>query len=185
MKIVAINGSPRLDGNTSYLVDVALEEAAKLGADVEKITVSQHDIKPCLGHDDCASYKKCLQNDEGAAILEKFRQADGVILATPVYYYNVSAQMKTFIDRNYFIYKKEQKYNAKTAGMIVVAEEEGIEKTLVTLELFAREFGVDKENLFIVSGFANRIGDARKNQKLIEDAREMGRKMAQSLKNGG
>ena len=184
MKIVAINGSPRLEGNNSYLVDAALEEAQKLGVDTEKITISQHEIKPCLGHQECASYEKCLQNDDGAEVLEKFRQADGVILATPVYYYDISAQLKTFIDRNHFIYKKEQKYNAKTAGIIIVAEKEGIEETLVTLELFAREFGLDKENLFIASGYANLIGDIKKNPQLVEAARQLGRKMAQRLKSG-
>jgi len=184
LKIVVINGSPRLNGNTSYLVDVALEEATGLGVDVEKITLSQYDVKPCLGHEECASYKKCLQDDDAAVILNKFQQADGVILATPVYYYNVSAQMKAFIDRNYFIYKKEQSYSARAAGIIIVAEEEGIEETLVSLKLFAKEFGVDKEKLFIASGYASRIGDVEKNPQLIEDARILGRKMAESLKSG-
>ena len=184
MKIVAINGSPRLNGNTSYLLDTALEEAAGLGMDVEKINLNQCEVKPCLGHDECASYKECLQNDDTKVILDKFREADGVILATPVYYYNVSAQMKAFIDRNYFIYKKEQHYKARTAGIIIVAEQEGIEETLDTLKLFTREFGLDKTNLFIASGYASRIGDIIENPQLIDDARRLGRKIAESLKNG-
>jgi multimeric flavodoxin WrbA len=161
-----------------------LEEAAGLGVGVEKITLSQYDIKPCLGHEVCASYKKCLQNDDTALILDSFREADGVILATPVYYYNVSAQMKAFIDRNYFIYKKEQQYKARAAGIIVVAEKEGIEETLVTLELFAKELAVAEGKLFVASGYASLIGDIKKNPQLIEDARKLGRKMAQNLQCG-
>jgi len=53
MKLLAIGGSPRLEGNTNYLIDQALEEASKLGAEVSKIVLSQHNLNPCLGHDDC------------------------------------------------------------------------------------------------------------------------------------
>ena len=104
MKLLAIVGSPRLNGNTDYLTGQALEEAARLGVETEKIILSQHKVEPCLGHDDCASFDTCVLKDDAAWILESLCEADGVILATPVYYYNASAQMKAFIDRNYFLY---------------------------------------------------------------------------------
>ncbi len=184
MKIVAIVGSPRLNGNTSHLVDRALEEAAGLGADTEKVILSQYEVKPCLGHDNCASYKACLQQDDTGWILDKFREADGVFLATPVYYYNVSSQMKAFIDRNYFIYKHDQKYKARAVGIIIVAEQEGIKDTLHTLKQFTGDLDVGEDRIFIASGYANRIGDAEKNPQLVADARELGRRMAESLKDG-
>jgi len=182
MKIVAIVGSPRLQGNTNYLVDCALEEANKQGIDTEKIVLGEHDVRPCQGHDNCASLDACLQKDDAPEILEKFRNADGVILATPVYYYNVSAQMKAFIDRNYFIYKHEQEYKARAAGLIVVAEQEGIEDTLHTLKQFADEFRNVGDRLFVASGYASRPWDARGNSSLVEEAADLGRKMAESLK---
>ena len=184
MKLLAIVGSPRPKGNTNYLVDHALEEAAKLGTLTEKIIISQYTVTPCLGHDNCASLESCLQKDDAGWILEKFREADGVILATPVYYYNVSAQMKAFIDRNYFIYKHEQKYKTKVVGIIIVAEQEGIEDTLHTLKQFSDEFGVREDRTFIVSGYAGKLGDAKNNSSLVAEARELGRQMAQSLKEG-
>ena len=182
LKILAIVGSPRLEGNTNYLVDRALEEAAKLGAETEKIVLSQYDVKPCLGHDDCASFKSCLQQDDTGWILNKFREADGVILATPVYWYNVSAQMKAFIDRNYFLYKHEQKYKARVVGIIIVAEKEGIEDTLHTLKQFTDEFDIGEGRIFITCGYAHRIGDARKNSHLVEEAKKLGKQMVESLK---
>ena len=184
MKLLAIVGSPRTKGNTNYLVDQALEEAAKLGTQTEKIFISQYKVIPCLGHDNCASLDSCLQKDDAGWIIEKFREADGVILATPVYYYNVSAQMKAFIDRNYFIYKHEQKYKTKVVGIIIVAEQEGIEDTLHTLKQFSDEFGVREDRTFIVSGYAGKLGDAKNNSSLVAEARELGRQMAQSLKEG-
>ena len=182
MKILAIVGSPRLKGNTNYLVDLTLEEAARLGADTEKIVLSKYKVNPCHGHDDCASFKSCTQKDDAGWILDKFREADGVILATPVYYYNVSAQMKIFIDRNYFFYKHDQKYEARAAGIIVVAEQEGIEDTMHTLRQFTGELGVREDRIFTVSGYANKLGDAGKNLHLMEEARKLGRQMAESLK---
>ena len=184
MKILAIVGSPRLKGNTNYLVDKAFEEAAKLGVDTEKIVLSEYEVKPCLGHDDCVSFKSCFHKDDAVGILNKFREADGVILATPVYYYNVTAQMKAFIDRNYFFYTHEQKYKVRSVGIIMVAGEIGIEDTLHTLRHFTDEIDVKEDKVFVVSGYVTRIGDAEKNLPLVEEARNLGRQMAESLNEG-
>jgi len=184
MKILAIVGSPRPKGNTNYLVDRALEEASKKGAETEKIVLSQYEVNPCLGHDDCPSFDSCLQKDDTGWILDRFCEADGVILATPVYYYNVSAQMKAFIDRNYFIYKHDQKYKPIVVGIIVVAEQMGIEDTLHTLRQFTDELGAREDRVFVTSGYANKLGDAEKNPPLVDEARKLGRQMAESLREG-
>ena len=184
MKLLAIVGSPRLKGNTNYLVDQALGEAAKLGAQTEKLVLSQYEINPCLGHDDCATFDSCQQKDDAGWILDKFCEADGVILATPVYYYNVTAQMKVFLDRNYFLYKHDRKYKSRAVGIIVVAEQIGIEDTLHTLRQLADEFNVNENRIFTVSGYANKLGEARSNLPLVEEARKLGRQMVESLKEG-
>ena len=185
MKILAISGSPRLKGNTNYLVDQALREAARLGAQTEKVVLSQYKVNPCLGHDNCATFDSCKQKDDAGWILDKFCQADGVILATPVYYYNVSAQMKAFIDRNQFLYKHDRKSQARAVGIIVVAEVEGIEDTLHTLKQFVDEsFAVAEDKKLIVQGYASRIGDAKKNLPLVKEAQKLGRQMVESLKEG-
>lgn len=186
VKILAIVGSPRLDGNTSYLVDQALDAAAASGAETEKVVLSQYEVNPCLGHEDCASYESCLQNDDTGWILDRFCGADGVILGTPVYYYNVSAQMKAFIDRTYFLYKRNRKSGAVVVGIIVVAEIEGIEDTLHTLRQFVEEaFAIDEGRLFVVRGYAGRPGEAKRNSELVRQARNLGRQMVESLKSGG
>ena len=184
MKILAIVGSPRLKGNTNYLVDLTLGEAGKLGAQIEKIILSKYEVNPCLGHDDCASFESCRQKDDAGWILDRFREADGVILATPVYYYNVSAQMKAFIDRNYFLYEHDDKYKASVAGIIIVANKEGIEDTLYTLRQFTNDLNIEENKMFIACGYANRIGDAKNNLTLVEDAKKLGKQMVESLKEG-
>ena len=182
MIVLAIVGSPRVKGNTSYLVDQTLDEIAKVGIDTEKIILSQYEVNPCLGHDECASHESCTQKDDTGWILDKFRTADGVILATPVYYFNVSAQMKAFLDRNYWIYKHNQEYQARTVGFIVVAEQAGIDDTLYTLKKFTEDFNISDKGIFTATGHANEIGDAEKNLSLVEEARQLGKQMAQYLK---
>ena len=183
MKILAISGSPRLKGNTNYLVDQALREAARLGAQTEKVVLSQYQVNPCLGHDNCATFDSCQQKDDTGWILDRFLEADGVILATPVYYYNVSAQMKAFIDRNYFPYKHDRKSQARAVGIIVVAEKEGIEDTVHTLKQFVDVlFDINADKALIIRGYAGRIGDAKNNLPLVEEARKLGRQMVESLK---
>ena len=185
LKLLAISGSPRVKGNTDYLVEQALEEAAKLGAQTEKLILSQYEVNPCLGHDNCASFDSCLQKDDTGWILDRFCEADGIILATPVYYYNVTAQMKAFIDRNYFLYKKDRRARARAVGIIVVAEMEGIKDTLYTLNQFVDwSFNVEDDKRFIIVGYANKLGEAENSLSLVEDARKLGRQMAKSLKEG-
>lgn len=180
MNIIAISGSPRPNGNTNYLVDEALNAAAKDGASINKFVLSEMNIKPCLAHDKCYSFKRCARNDDICKMFDKYLEADGVILATPVYYFNMTAQMKIFIDRNYFVSVKSMHPKAKTVGLIVVAESEGIEDTLQTLTKFVNwTFRVSPVNCFTVTGYATNAGDIKKKPDVIEKAREMGRKMAE------
>jgi multimeric flavodoxin WrbA len=182
LNILALVGSPRVGGNTDFLVDQALAEAAKLGAQTEKIILSEHKVAPCLGHDDCGSFETCVQKDDTSWILDKFCEADGVILATPVYYYNASAQLKAFMDRNYFLYMHNRKSKAKAVGIIVVAESQGIEDTVHTLKRYVNEsFKVPKDKILELHGYAYELGEARNDPQLVERARKFGRKMVNSL----
>ena len=183
MNILALVGSPRLGGNTDFLVDQVLEEAAKLGAKAEKIILSRYKVAPCLGHDDCGSFESCVQNDDTSWILDRFCEADGVILATPVYYFNVSAQLKAFMDRNHFLYKHNRKSKAKSVGIIVVAESQGIEDTVHTLKRYINaSFNVPKDRILEFHGYAYALGEAKNNPLLLERAREFGRRIVKSLK---
>ncbi len=183
MKILALVGSPRRGGNTDFLVDQVLEEAAKLGAQVEKIVLSQYKVNPCRGHDECDSFDLCVQRDDTPWILDKFCGADGVVLATPVYYYNVSAQLKAFMDRNYFLYTHNRKAQARVLGIIVVAEVEGIEDTIHALRRFINlSFSVAEDRILEVHGYAYRLGEVKSNPALIEQARGLGRQMVEILK---
>jgi len=100
MKIVALLGSPHgLKGNTARLLKIVLEGAKEEGARTETIVVNWKKVGPCLACDVCHIKGRCRQKDDFEAIKGKIMAADALIMATPNYIDNVSAQLKAFMDR--------------------------------------------------------------------------------------
>jgi multimeric flavodoxin WrbA len=182
MKILAIVGSPRPKGNTSYLVDQALQEAAARRCETEKIMLTRYRVNPCLGHEDCASFSACKQDDDTPWILDKFISADGVILGSPVYYYNMAAQMKAFVDRNYFLYKHDISPRMLCAGLIVIGGGAGIEHTVRALRRFLKlSADIPDDRIVVLKGYADKLGEVKNNPSLIEEARRLGGRLAEIL----
>jgi multimeric flavodoxin WrbA len=178
MKVVAIAGSPHIKGNTSYLVDEALKELEARGIETEKISLAERAVAPCQGHDKCSTYKACKIKDDAPEIIRKYNAADGVILASPVYFFDVTAQMKAFIDRNFFTYTHEGKKKAKCAGLIAIGGGGGADETINTLKAFT---GLPDEDVFTLAGYTGE-GESKDKPQLVKKARELGRKMAARLK---
>lgn len=99
-KIVVLVGSMRKGGNTDLLAQAFTEGASKYN-DVEIVSVANYKVNPCIGCNSCFTRKenKCFQNDDMSAIYEKLRTADIVVIASPVYFYGISAELKAIIDR--------------------------------------------------------------------------------------
>lgn len=98
-KVLIISSSPRKGGNSDLLCDQFLSGAKRAGHDVEKIFLRDYKINYCLGCGVCNTTHKCVQKDDMEPLLNKMVEADVIALATPVYFYSVDAQLKTFIDR--------------------------------------------------------------------------------------
>jgi len=100
LNTVAFLGSPRKRGNTERLLDAALEGVRAEGGDASIFRLSELNIHPCRNCGGCAKTGKCVVlDDDMAAIYEKIRSADRIILASPIYFFSVSAQTKIMIDR--------------------------------------------------------------------------------------
>ncbi len=183
MKLLAIVGSPREGSNTSYLVDETLAEARKEGVSTEKIVLTDFRVNPCLAHDDCATFTVCKIEDDIPKIQEKFLTADGVLLASPVYFGNVTAQMKAFIDRCRFLRQKEKKLQARCIGLVAVAANTGTETTIEAMKrLFGRLSNVGPDEMLVLMGKARNAGEAKKDAALVAEARRLGKEMAQRMK---
>ncbi|MDQ0361054.1 flavodoxin family protein [Breznakia pachnodae] len=101
-KIVVLSGSPRRNGNSEKLADAFIRGAESAGHQVKKMSVIDYPVKGCLGCDYCMRNNgECIQKDGMQAIFEELYQADMVVFATPVYYWNMTSQLKAVVDRLY------------------------------------------------------------------------------------
>ena len=99
MKILAIAGSPRRKGNTDTLLDHAIAGARSAAVEVERVILSRLKIAPCIECNRCFETGRCAVKDDYQTLYDKTLEADGIMLASPVFFMNVSGHTKAFIDR--------------------------------------------------------------------------------------
>ena len=99
MKVLGIMGSPRKKGNTDLLLDEALRGARSEGAEVEKLTVIDLKIAPCGEFYGCLRDGKCIIDDDMQLVYPKLLEAEGIVLASPIFFYGLTSQVKALIDR--------------------------------------------------------------------------------------
>jgi len=107
MHVVAINGSPKAEGNTYLALKVVLDELEKEGITTEIVHVGDKNIHGCLACGGCAKNKneKCVIQDGGEVneTIQKMKKADGIIISSPVYYASIAGTMKSFLDRAFYV----------------------------------------------------------------------------------
>lgn len=98
-KVIALLGSPLIDGNTARLLNEAIRGVEEAGCEVEKIAVTHLDVAPCMEIFYCRENETCRIGDDMIGIYNKFREMDGLIVATPVMTMGIPGRLKSFIDR--------------------------------------------------------------------------------------
>lgn len=124
-KIIVISTSLRAGSNSDMLADRFIEGARQAGHEVEKISLAGKDIKFCRGCLACQKTGKCVIDDDVNGIMQKVLNADVVVWATPIYYYEMSGQMKVLIDRMNAMYNQE--YRFRDVYMLTTAAEDAPE----------------------------------------------------------
>ncbi|OPY54308.1 MAG: Iron-sulfur flavoprotein [Methanosaeta sp. PtaU1.Bin112] len=99
MIVVGICGSPKKAGNTEFLLNESLSVAKQRGFETEKLLVSEISVDFCNDCGDCSKGRACPKEDDMARVLSSLQRADGIIVATPVYFGSVTAQLKAIFDR--------------------------------------------------------------------------------------
>lgn len=99
MKIIILQGSPNKNGSTSILADNFAKGAREAGHIVETLDITRMNIKPCTGCVACGYEGPCVQKDDNEIVKSKLLSCDMLVFATPLYYYGMSAQLKTVVDR--------------------------------------------------------------------------------------
>jgi multimeric flavodoxin WrbA len=116
IKIIAIYGSPRREGNTSTLLKQAVAGARSEGASVEEIVLRDYKISPCLEIYNCIKTGECAIRDDFPEILEKVESSAGIMLASPIFFYTVSAHTKIFMDRCQSLWVRKYWIEKQTMG---------------------------------------------------------------------
>ena len=176
-KVLILSSSPRRSGNSDTLCDEFLRGAIEAGHDVEKIFLADKHINYCTGCSVCSLYgKPCPQKDDAAEIIDKILAADTIVMGTPVYFYTMSAQMKTLIDRCCGPYTK---MTDKEFYLILTAAEAEREKMYRTVDTFQGFFDCLENPTLngVVYGTGVWHAGEIKSTPAMQEAYEMGRNM--------
>jgi len=175
MKILALSFSPREQGNTEILLGEALRGAEQEGAETELYRVADKDIKPCDGCGSCGKTGECHIEDEMQGLYKKLLEADGIIFGTPVYFYSMTAQGKTFIDRTIALGKPGRSLANKVGGVIAVAGSFGLVDAVKDLYFYM----ITRQMLpaSFIAAYAGGKGDVKNLEKCMKATRELGRQM--------
>ena len=193
MKILSINGSRRKKGNTESLIQSILTPAQKGGAQIESIFLGDYQIGACTGCEGCASSWECIIRDDFTQVIKKIDEADGIVLASPTYWYSVTSDMKRFIDRCYsliqFPVNRKNwigKYQGTgkacvTAAVCEQSETAAMGNTLSLLTDFSKDIGMDVVGSVKGLGFFE-AGSIMDDHNLLQKAEMVGRNLFDHLK---
>lgn len=181
VKVVGVVGSPRPGGNTEILTRIALEEVEKEGLETEIISLAGKRIEPCDGCRSCSTTGKCHIRDDFEFVCKKMIEADGIILATPVYYGAATPQIASLISRFYGTRGKPLKN--KVGGPIVVARRAGHNFTFAQLMFFfmISEMIVPGSTYWNIA-FGRKKGEVKKDEEGIRTIRNFGQRLAWLVK---
>ena len=181
MKILMINGSPRVDGNTS----IALGEVEKIlreeKIDVKTVQIGAQNIRGCIACNSCKKNGKCVFDDAVNEIAKDFEEADGLIIATPVYYASANGTLISFLDR--LFYSTGFDKTMKVGASIAVCRRGGASATFDELNKY---FTIS--NMPVVSSqYWNSVhgrekGEAKKDEEGLQTMRTLARNMAFLIK---
>jgi multimeric flavodoxin WrbA len=194
VKIVAIYGSPRRKGNTSLLLKKAAEGARDAGAQVEEIILRDLKISPCLEIYGCKQTGRCVIKDDFQGVYDQLLACQGLMLATPIFFYTVSAHTKALMDRCQSLWVKKYwlektpfgKRDFKRKGLFIsVGATKGkklFDGTLLTVRYFFDPLDMELWRSLLYRGL-DFEGDVLKHPKYLEEAYQAGRELCQSIEN--
>jgi multimeric flavodoxin WrbA len=181
--ILILKGSPREKGNSAVLAEKAAEGARQAGAQVESIYLHSMDIRPCDACDLCREPgSTCVIEDDMQSLYPKLAAADAILLASPIYWFTFSAQLKVCMDRWYgFQSSKWKELHSKQFGIILTYGDtdlytSGAINAIHTYETMARF--LESEIVAIVHGSVDEAGEAEKRPELMDQAFQLGQKLA-------
>ena len=174
-KILILSTSPRKGGNSDTLAEEFAKGAQEAGHEVEKIGLWDKTIGFCRGCLACQKTKRCVIHDDADIIAQKMQTADVIVFATPIYYYEMSGQMKTMLDRGNPLYSSDYAFREiYLLATAADADESAMDGAIKGLEGWIACFGKARLAGTVFGGGADAIGTIKGNPALME-AYEMGK----------
>lgn len=195
MKVLGIIGSRRKNGNTAYLVKQALETIEDKEIKTELIYLRDYNIKGCIGCEGCKDTYKCVIKDDMQKLYPLILEADAIITGSPTYFYNITSDMKAFIERFYCfqVFAEDDRFvwssisevlGGKYAVVISICEQNDEKDMGVTAEAMSKPLeGLGYrvvETVKVLKLFKK--GDVLQNQDALESAKRAGEKLGKTLK---
>ncbi len=174
-KILIISSSYRTKGNSERLAEEFFKGASDAGNEVELVSLRDKKISFCHGCLACQKIKRCVIHDDADNIREKMQNADVIVFSTPVYYYGISGQLKTLLDRCNPLYSSDYRFKDIYLLFTAAEDSEDAEKrTLDNLDGWIVCFEKARLAGHVFCGGVNDVGDIEGNSKLAT-AYEMGK----------
>ncbi len=176
--ILVITTSLRSRSNSDILAERLIKGAEDAGNQVEHISLKDKEIRFCIGCLSCQKTQKCVLKDDAVEIAEKVKNADTLVFVTPIYYYEMSGQMKTLLDRLNPLYPSDYKFR-KVYMLTTAAEDEGFvpEKAESGLHGWVDCFGKAEFAGSLFCGGIDAPGAASENEHALEKAYEFGKNL--------
>lgn len=181
MKVLMINGSPRPKGNTT----IALEEMQKIlveqGIEVEVVRVGNKAVRGCIACNQCAKTGRCVFDDVVNELAPKFEEADGLVVATPVYYGSANATLIAVLDR--LFYSVHFNKTMKVGAAVSVARRGGLTATWDEINKYFGISGMPIASGQYWNGVHGRVpGEAEQDEEGLQQMRTLARNMAFLMK---
>jgi multimeric flavodoxin WrbA len=192
-KILAIYGSPRRQGNTTVLLDHAVQGAVDAGAAVEKIVLRDLKMSPCLEIYGCKETGRCVIQDDFQKVHEQLLSCQGLMLASPIFFYTVSAHTKILMDRCQSLWVKKYwidkvpygQWEPKRKGLFIsVGATKGkklFDGPLLTVKYFFDVLDMELWKTLLYRGL-DFEGDVSKHPEHLQEAYEVGKELALALR---
>jgi multimeric flavodoxin WrbA len=188
MKIVAFLGSPREDGNTELLLKEAIRGIEDIGLVVQTFNLNSMDIKPCQDCGNCEKTGQCIIQDDMSQIYKAIKTSDRLILASPIFFFSLSAQTKVMIDRcqslwcEKYILKKPLppgKFGRKGLLILVggMKNKIGIQCAEACAKAFFRTISIPEHSMLSFTGI-DKKGEILRHPTALKDAYNAGKKLA-------
>ncbi len=186
LRVLGIMGSPRLKGNTALLLDEALKGAQSQHAEVKSLLVDKLKIEPCREYYACLKDGNCMIRDDMDDVYPELLSADAIIVAAPIFFYGLPAQLKALIDRCQALWArryvlKQNPGDSRRGAFIAVGATKGpklFEGSILTVKYFFKTIGATYVDELLIRG-VDKKGEILQHPTALSDAFQLGKRLAQ------